>query len=68
MAAAARKRTMERYATVVVELAQATVLPVLRTAEVVSRMAGTQSCDHPESRLGEVTSILDSSMSKQDCC
>ena len=34
---------MERYATVVVDLAQAAVLPVLRTAEVVSSMAGTQS-------------------------
>ena len=57
MAAAARKRTMERYATVVVELAQAAVLPVLRTAEVVSSMADTQSCDHQESR----GHILDSS-------
>ena len=46
MAAAARKSTMKRYANVEVEPAQpVTVLPVLRTAEVVSSMAGTQSCE-----------------------
>jgi hypothetical protein len=45
IAAAARKRRMKRYANVVVELAQAAVLLVLRTAEVVSSMAGTQSCE-----------------------
>ena len=39
------KRTMKRYANVVVEPAQAAVLPVLRTAEVVSSMTGTQSCE-----------------------
>ena len=45
MVAAARNRTMKRYANVVVEPAQAAVLPVLRTAEVVSSMTGTQSCE-----------------------
>ena len=45
MAAAARKRTMNKYANVEVEPAQPAVLPVLRTAEVVSSMAGTQSCE-----------------------
>ena len=46
MAAAARKSAMKRYANVEVEPAQpVTVLPVLRTAEVVSSMAGTQSCE-----------------------
>ena len=48
VAAAARKAwkgTMNRYATVEVEPAQPAVLPVLRTAQVVSSMAGTQSCE-----------------------
>jgi hypothetical protein len=40
MAAAARKTRMKRYAYVVVKLAQAAVLLVPRTAEVVSNMVG----------------------------
>jgi hypothetical protein len=44
MATATIKRTMKRYAKAAVELAKAAVLLVLRTSEVVSSMAGTQSC------------------------
>ena len=36
---------MKRYTNVLVELAQAAVSLVLRTAEVVSSMTGTQSCE-----------------------
>ena len=44
MATAAIKRRMKRYAEAAVELAKAAKLLVLRTSEVVSSMAGTQSC------------------------